>query len=142
MSAASLTIDGKRFVVVPEGEYRRMRDLARELCENAGPALPPPDSRGNVPAVAYARASLARKLIRDRRRAGLTQAELAARAGVRREKLARIEQGKTTLDSQTFNRLHRALETEERRRTPIDAAQAAGERAQLPSRARSAASFK
>ena len=58
MSAASLTIDGKRFVVVPQDEYERMRELARELPGIVGPRLPQPDAAGNVPAVEFARATL------------------------------------------------------------------------------------
>jgi hypothetical protein len=42
-----------------------------------GPTLPKADAQGNYPAVAYARVSLARKIIKARRQAGLTQAELA-----------------------------------------------------------------
>jgi DNA-binding XRE family transcriptional regulator len=114
MSTASLTIDGKRFVVVPENEYERMRELARELADSGGPPLPEPDAKGNVPAGEYARASLARKLIRDRRRAGLTQADLARRSGIRPETLCRIEKGKSLPDAATFQRIHRALERAER----------------------------
>jgi DNA-binding XRE family transcriptional regulator len=114
MSAASLTIDGKRFVVMPVDEYNRMRELARELPNLAGPPLPRLDAAGNVPAVEFAQASIARKLIRDRRRAGLTQSDLARRAGIRLQSLVRIEKGKTFPDSATFNRIIRALERAER----------------------------
>jgi DNA-binding XRE family transcriptional regulator len=114
MSTSTLTIDGKRFVVVPENEYERMRELARELAGSAGPPLPEPNAKGNVPAAEYARASLARKLIRDRRRAGLTQVELARRSGIRAETLCRIEKGKSLPDASTFHRIHRALERAER----------------------------
>ena len=70
--------------------------------------------RCNVPAVEYARASLARKLIRDRRRVGLTQIELARRSGIRPETLCRIEKGKSLPGAATFQRIHRALERAER----------------------------
>ena len=43
------------------------------------PLLPEPDADGNYPALEYSRVSLARKIIRDRRRLGLTQADLARR---------------------------------------------------------------
>jgi predicted transcriptional regulator len=76
--------------------------------------MPKPDSEGNVPAVEYGRASLARKLIRDRRRVGLTQTELARRAGIRAETLCRIEKGRSTPDMTTFKKVHRALEKAER----------------------------
>ncbi len=114
MVAGTIQIKGERFVLVPEAEYDRMRELTRELVEGDGPPLPQPDAKGNVPAVEYARASLARKLIRDRRRVGLTQAELAHRAGIRAETLCRIERGKSTPDTATFNKIHRALEKAER----------------------------
>jgi DNA-binding XRE family transcriptional regulator len=110
MVAGIIQIKGERFVIVPESEYDRMRELARDLADGPGPALPRPDVAGNVPAVEYARASLARKLIRDRRRAGLTQAELARLAGVRAETICRIEKGKTMPDTATFNKINRVLE--------------------------------
>jgi DNA-binding XRE family transcriptional regulator len=47
--------------------------------------------------VAALRVSLAQKIIRDRRRLGLTQAELARHAGIRAESLNRIEQGRLRL---------------------------------------------
>ena len=86
----------------------------QRLSEIVGPPLPRPDAAGNVPAVAFARATLARKLIRDRRRVGLTQAELARRARMTPEMLCRIEKGKVMPDPATFNRIHRALERAER----------------------------
>ena len=55
------------------------------------------------------RASLARKLIRDRVAAGLSQRELARRAGVRVETLCRIETGKHTPNVATIDKLDRAL---------------------------------
>ena len=119
MSAANLTIDGKRFVVMPEDEYERMRELAHELPKIVGPALPKPDAAGNVPAVAYARATLARKLIRDRRLVGLTQAELARGARISTGMLCRIEKGKSIPNRATFKRIHRALERVERDRTAV-----------------------
>ncbi len=76
--------------------------------------LPRPDAAGNVPAVAFARATLARKLICDRRRIGLTQADLARLARISPELLCRIEKGKTMPVPATFNRIHRALEHAER----------------------------
>jgi len=71
--------------------------------------LPRPNAAGNVPAVAFARATLARKLIRDRRRVGLTQAELARRANIRPETLNRLEQGKHSPSIATVDKLDRAL---------------------------------
>jgi DNA-binding XRE family transcriptional regulator len=74
------------------------------------PALPLAGADGHYPAVAYARASLARKIIKARRAAGLSQAELARRAAIRPETLIRIEKGKTTPDTATIAKIERALE--------------------------------
>jgi transcriptional regulator with XRE-family HTH domain len=52
---------------------------------------------------------LARKIIRHRRRAGLNQAELARRAGIRPETLNRIEQGKHSPTPRTVARIDKAL---------------------------------
>ncbi len=71
--------------------------------------MPPPDAQGNYPAVEYARASLARKIIRDRVAAGLSQRDLAVRAGVRVETLCRIETGKHIPSVPTIDKLDRAL---------------------------------
>jgi DNA-binding XRE family transcriptional regulator len=72
--------------------------------------LPKPDADGNYPAVAYARVSLARKIVKARRRAVWTQADLARRAGIRPETLNRIEKGKTTPEVATIAKIERALE--------------------------------
>ncbi|MFI5379589.1 MAG: helix-turn-helix domain-containing protein [Tepidisphaerales bacterium] len=114
MVAGSIEIKGERFVLVPESEYDRLRELTRELAGGDGPPLPKPDAKGNVPAVEYARVTLARKLIRDRRRAGLTQAELACTAGIPAATMARIENGKVTPDPVVFGKIHRALEKAQR----------------------------
>jgi hypothetical protein len=77
-------------VVLEETEYRRLQQKADEW----EPLLPDPLPNGNYPALEYVRASLVRDIIRHRRRLGLTQVDLARRAGIRPETLNRIEQGK------------------------------------------------
>jgi ribosome-binding protein aMBF1 (putative translation factor) len=106
MSAQTILLEGKPYVVLPRDEYDRLTTLAKagEL-----PPLPRPDAQGNYPAVEYARASLARKIIRDRVAVGLSQRELAARAGVRVETLCRIETGKHTPSVPTIDKLDRVL---------------------------------
>jgi DNA-binding XRE family transcriptional regulator len=109
MAVKILELAGKRWAILPEKDYKRLASQAGE--EGGLPALPKPDAQGDYPAVDYARASLARKIIRARRQAGLTQAELARRATIRPETLNRIEKGKTTPDMATITKIQRALET-------------------------------
>jgi DNA-binding XRE family transcriptional regulator len=100
-----LTIEGKRYIVLPESDYIRLKSSAREL-----PEYPKPDAEGHYPAIEYARVSLARKIILDRERLGLTQAELARRAGIRVETLNRIENGHTTPSVRTVDKIAAVLE--------------------------------
>ena len=65
---------------MPRREYDRLTDRSRAADL---PALPKPDRDGKLPAVEYARASLARRLIRQRADAGLSQRQLAKLSGVR-----------------------------------------------------------
>lgn len=102
----TLTLGGKRFVVIPEAEFKRL--VGRD--NPSLPSLPEPDELGDVAAVEYARASLARKIIASRKRAGLSRAELARRAGVRPETLNRIEKGRNTPDTATLAKISKALD--------------------------------
>lgn len=109
MVAGTIQLEGRQFVVIPQEEYEQLvsRRAAGEDLDL--PALPKPLPNGNFDAVAFARASLARKLIMERRAAGLTQAELARRAGVRPETLNRIEKLKLTPSVATVEKLDRAM---------------------------------
>jgi DNA-binding XRE family transcriptional regulator len=100
------TIEGREYVILPREEYDRLAGLAR-VAEM--PNLPELDEEGNYPAVAYARASIARDLVRERAQAGLSQRELAKRAGVRFETLCRIEKGHHTASTATLAKLEKAL---------------------------------
>lgn len=77
------------------------------------PPLPEPDADGNYPAVEYLDVTIARDIIRSRRRAGLSQAELARRAGIRVETLNRIEKVKVTPSVATVDKIDRALKAAE-----------------------------
>lgn len=107
-----IEVAGQRFVLLPETEYDRLCARAGEsvpMSDDNLPPLPKPDKHGRFPAVEYARVSLARDIIRDRRAAGLTQAELAALARTRQETISRIESGKYTASHRLIDRIDRAL---------------------------------
>lgn len=108
MTVKILELAGKRWAIMPEKDYKRLVAHAGE--EGDWPALPKADAEGNYPAVDYARVSLARKIMKARQQAGLTQAELARRASIRPETLNRLEKGKTTPDTATIVKIERALE--------------------------------
>src|SRR5687768_9483669 len=97
-----IELEGKRYVVVPEDEYENLRQRAEA---DDLPPLPEPDAKGNFPAIEYARASIARGIIIDRKRAGLTQQALADLAGVRQETLSRLESGKHSASPDTMAKI-------------------------------------
>jgi DNA-binding XRE family transcriptional regulator len=105
-TATPVKLDGKDYVIIPREDFDRLSRLAK-VAEM--PPLPKPNKDGNLPAVEYARASLARKLIQERTRLGLTQKELADMAGVRLETICRLERGKNAPSMATMTRIDRAL---------------------------------
>jgi DNA-binding XRE family transcriptional regulator len=104
---------GKRYVVVDEADFANLSEAANEV---ALPPFPPVDANGNSPAIEYARVSIARQLITERRAAGLTQAELAKRAGIRVETLNRLEKAKHSADEATMKRIDGVFRTIHRTR--------------------------
>ena len=123
MSAKTKTAKGNRpRIQVDKREYNRLRSenarLRAELKERPKlledrdpdlPPLPPANERGLYPAIETARVIIARQVIRGRKAAGWTQAELAARAGVRQETISRIETGKHSPGLKTMAKIDRAL---------------------------------
>ena len=112
MSAATFTMNGRRFVVLPEIEYRRLRQRRAGKSADGEWGLPPLPAKlpsGNYPALEYARAVTARDVIRSRRRLGLSQTELARRAGVRVETLNRIERARITAAAAVMEKLDAVL---------------------------------
>jgi DNA-binding XRE family transcriptional regulator len=99
----TVTLAGQRFVIVPEADFRRMASGRRSL------PLPPRDAHGNYSAAEALQVSIARSILRGRREAGLTQVELARRAGIRTETLNRIEKGKHAPSVSTVEKIERAL---------------------------------
>jgi ribosome-binding protein aMBF1 (putative translation factor) len=79
------------------------------------PSLPPADAEGNYPASGAMAVSIARSILRDRRRLGLSQAELARLAGIRPTTLDRIERGQGKATVRTIDKIEGALKTAQRR---------------------------
>jgi DNA-binding XRE family transcriptional regulator len=107
MSAVqTLDIRGRKFVLIPESEYRRLtkRPVA------AIPHMPAMSPDGTYPAAEAMRAMMARKIIAARKSVGLSQAALARRAGIRVETLNRLEKGKHTPDLATMAKINKALD--------------------------------
>jgi ribosome-binding protein aMBF1 (putative translation factor) len=99
------TIKGRRMVVLSEADFAALVRKA-DLFE---PELPEADTDGNRPADEYGAISQARAILRARRKLGLSQAELARRAGIRPETLNRIEQGRNKPSVPTISKIDRAL---------------------------------
>ena len=119
-----ITVEGKQFVLLEESEYERLSRLAGEAVDDADlPPLPKPGPSGRYPAVEYARVSIARDLIRERKSVGLTQAALARLTGLRQETISRLESGKHTATTRTVDRITRVIEA--RRQRPRRAKRAA-----------------
>ncbi len=101
-----IKIEGKSYVIIPRREYDR---LVKREAEDQLPPMPQPNERGRYPAIETIRVTIARRLITDRKAAGLTQQALADLAGVRQETIARIESGKHTVGVKTMDKIDAAL---------------------------------
>src|SRR5437667_56532 len=99
----------KEFVVIEREEYDRLLAADARVADEDLPPLPAPDARGNVPALEYGRKLLARRLVMARKRAGMTQADLARRARIRVETLNRLEKGRHNPDESTYTKIEAAL---------------------------------
>lgn len=105
-------LDGTRYAILRETDFEL-------LCRKAGIERHEAVSDGEPAASELDRITLARKLVRRRRAVGLSQAELARRAGVRAETLNRIERGRTTPDFATVRKLVVAINAAEREHAGI-----------------------
>src|SRR5256885_6137333 len=109
--------NGKRYALVEPAELRRLEKLAASTHEGNLPAWPPADPSGNRPAVEYARVSIARKIIEQRRALGLSQQELARLASVRQETISRLESGKHSPTIRTVDKIEEALTRIQKKRS-------------------------
>jgi len=104
LKPAYRTVKGKRMVLLGEADFKELLRKA-DLWE---PDMPQPDEQGLYPLSALA-VIQARDILRARRKLGLSQAELARRAGIRPETLNRIEQGRNKPSVPTIAKIDRAL---------------------------------
>jgi len=110
MFLQTIEVEGRRFVLVEESQFRRLKRLVQARRKaGALPPLPEADEDGNRPALEYVRATIARDIIRERKALGLTQEQLARRAGLRAETLSRLESGKHSPTVRTIEKIDRAL---------------------------------
>lgn len=114
LSYAVVQLDGVSYAILRES-------LLRELCRQAKIVpVGSPSGRGRLaddPADSDSldAKAMAGRIIERRKRADLSQAELARQAGVRIETLNRIERGKTTPDFATIRKLMTAIKAAEAR---------------------------
>ena len=110
----SVELDGIRYVILRETVF----DL---LCQKAGVRFESPVAGEDASSSAFAldQPSLAQKLVRRRQAGGLSQAELARRAGVRPETLNRIERGRVTPDFATIRKLVVAMNAVEQNQAAL-----------------------
>src|SRR4051812_18401635 len=106
MAIQTLKIAGRDFALLP---MRDLEKLQRQASANQLPKLPAPLPNGNYPALETVRVIYARRLIQEREAAGLSQSELARRAGLRPETINRLEKGKHSPDTATLAKIDRAL---------------------------------
>jgi ribosome-binding protein aMBF1 (putative translation factor) len=109
-AAKRVTVKGRRLVLLNEADYEAL--LHKASVEE--PDMPTPDADGNYPALAALDVLQARDILRARRKLGLSQVELARRAGVRPETLNRIEHGRNVASVPTIAKIERALQKAEK----------------------------
>jgi ribosome-binding protein aMBF1 (putative translation factor) len=104
-NAKRITVKGKCMVMMNEADYEAL--LHKASADE--PDLPALDADGNYSALAALDVLQARDILRARRKLGLSQADLARRAGIRAETLNRIEHGKNTPSVPTIAKIDRVL---------------------------------
>jgi len=111
MKTMTIERGGRVYALVPLDAWEKLSSG-----ELGMPSLPALDPEGRMDAVAFARATIARGIIRDRTVAGLSQAALARLAGIDPATLNRIEKAKVTPDETTVRKIDRAITAAMRRR--------------------------
>ena len=104
-----LELGGVRYAIIRESTFEYLCQQAHMSWQELDA-----DTEGSKSALDVDGYLLAEKLIRRRVASGLSQAELARRAGIRPETLNRIEKGRTTPDFATIRKLVSAINTADR----------------------------
>ncbi|HQU45598.1 MAG TPA: helix-turn-helix transcriptional regulator [Pirellulales bacterium] len=104
-AARRVRVKGKPKGILDEADYEALLRRA-DLWE---PLMPEPDANGNYPALEALAVIQAQNILRARRKFGLSQVELARRAGIRPETLNRIEQGRNKPSVPTIAKIERVL---------------------------------
>lgn len=94
-------LDGVRYAILRENLLKELCRRGGTECSSSQPSTPASELAG----MELDQEKLARRLTARRKRAGLTQAELAGRAGIRVETLNRVERGRTMPDFSTVRKL-------------------------------------
>jgi ribosome-binding protein aMBF1 (putative translation factor) len=102
MHTHNVILDGREYVMVPRAQWERLQTTRSSKREYT---------------LDDVRQSLAAKMVRRRESAGLTQAELARRAGVRQETISRLENSQHMPSPRTFDKLDRILSEAEASRS-------------------------
>ena len=89
-----IRVGHETFCLVRKSEYLRLVRVAES---------------GYADATDYGRASIGRDLLRKRKRSGLTQEQVAKKAGIRMETLSRLENGHGNPTVATVRRILKAL---------------------------------
>jgi ribosome-binding protein aMBF1 (putative translation factor) len=100
-----MKIGSEEMVVLSVAEYEQLAKKA-DLWE---PTMPAADEDGNYPVEALD-ILMAQGILRARRKLGLTQADLARRAGIRVTTLERIEHGEIAPNERAIDKIDRALQ--------------------------------
>jgi DNA-binding XRE family transcriptional regulator len=108
MSVQTLTVARRKFALVPYEDYKLLLKGAKPD-ESGLPPLPKVLPSGNYPVREFLRVSIARDIIKGRRKAGLSQAELARRAGIQPAVLNRIERAKVDAETATVDKILGAI---------------------------------
>ena len=104
MKVQHIEVGDGRMVVLSEDDFNAIMEKAGVL-----PPMPAKTQSGNYPATETCDAIIARKIVTRRIRAGMTQVELARKAGVRFETISRLESAKQVPRRETIIRIDAAL---------------------------------